>query len=772
MMPLPHVPMPSDDEARVAALRSYGILDTQPDPAYDAFATLAAAICETPIALVSLVDASRNWLKASFGLEGFREVPREVSFCSHAVASGEMLEIQDTLLDARFRDNPAVTGDTNLRFYAGAPLVDRDGHALGTICALDRRPRELTTEQRESLTSLAKVVVAFIESRKGVAPRTLDQLSLLSGALEAAPDPIVLVRVAEPGQLGIIVFANRAFIDLFGYGLGELLGHTFERLHGPNADRSRISRLKAAARSGEPGSEIIVLTTKSGAERTVEIRGRHIAAEYRIVALRDLTRLHMTQAALSNANQRLTSLLNNNNDAVFTLDRTGNCLDTNVATQTLFGYSREEFQGFGFLAVMGKTIFPGDEAFPSRLNDGDALEYVASFVHRDGHRLEVECKAVPMIVAGVVEGAYVIAKDVTDRRRLTDLVTEQAKRTHALYLISATRASAEAEQIDAALRLAADSFSMEAGYVGEVRDGVLAIKNRLGDLPFDIGYTIELDRSFAGMAVAQRDVITVEDINDPDTNPNSVSKYPDWHGYIASPLIVDGNVNGVIGILARRKVAFSNFDRQFMRLVSALISTLLERQSQQQRLDRMAFYDQLTDLPNRAKFVAALGDALYAGRKGEHVFAVHSIDLDGFKAVNDAAGHAVGDLALQEVGRRLRELVRPCDLPARLGGDEFVLLQGEISRPSDTIALGGRIVAKLSEPYVLDGVTYALGASVGVALCPDDGRDAKTLVLNADRALYGAKNRGKGRVQFIDGLSPDGPKVFASVGKHALHEPT
>jgi diguanylate cyclase (GGDEF)-like protein/PAS domain S-box-containing protein len=752
MITTPDVPFPSGDDARVAALQSYGILDTPPEAAYDAFATLAAAICETPIAFVSLVDETRNWLKASFGLEGVREMPREVSFCAHAVASGTMLEVNDALLDARFRDLPGVTGDPNLRFYAGAPLIDRDGQALGTICAIDRRPRELTAEQRESLTSLAKVVVTFIESRKGVEPRTLDQLALVSGALESAPDPIVIVRVSEPGQLGVIVFANRAFIDLFGYGLGELLGHTFELLHGPNADRSRIARLKAAAASGEPGSEIVVLTTAGGVERTVEIRGRHIAAEYRIVALRDLTRLHLTQAALTNANQRLASLLSNNNDAVFTIDRLGNCLDTNVAAEKLFGYSRGEFQGFGFLAAMGKTLFPGDEAFPVKLLSGKPFEYVTTFAHREGHALEVDCKVVPMIVAGVVEGAYVIAKDITERRRLTDLVTEQAKRTHALYLISAARASAEAEQIDAALRLAADSFSMEAGYVGEVRGGKLTVTNRFGESPITIGYTIELDRSFAGIAVAQRDVITVADIGDSDRGPNVARKYPGWHGYIASPLVVDGTVTGVIGILARRRVAFSDFDRQFMRLVSALISTLLERQSQQKQLDRMAFYDQLTGLPNRAKFMATLGDALEDGRAGEHVFALHCIDLDGFKAVNDAAGHAVGDLALQEVGRRLRDLVRPCDLPARLGGDEFVLLQGEIAGRSDTMALGSRIVEKLSEPYVLEGATYALGASVGVALFPEDGRDAKTLLHNADLALYAAKNQGKGRVEFIGGI--------------------
>jgi diguanylate cyclase (GGDEF)-like protein/PAS domain S-box-containing protein len=622
-------PIPLNEDARVAALDSYAILDTPSDPAYDAFATLAAGICETPIALVSLVDATRNWHKASVNFPGAREIPRELSLCTHAVASGALLEVADTLLDERFRDNPSVTGGPKIRFYAGAPLIDRDGHALGALCAIDRRPRELTAEQRESLGSLAGVVAKFIESRRGVAPRTLDHVSLLSGALESAPDPIVLLRIAEPGQLGTIVFANRAFIDLFGFGLGELLGNTFALLHGPNADLSRISRLKSAARSGEAGSEVIVLTTASGEDLTVEIRGRHIAAEYRIVSLRDLTRLHKAQAALSTANKRL----------------------------------------------------------------------------------------------------------------------------EALYLISAARASNEAQQIDAALRLAADSFSMDSAYVGELRGEKLLITNGVGDVPLDIGQTVELEGTVAGLAIAQSDVITVENIGEPTTIPSGVRNYPGWGGYLVSPLVIEGTVSGVIGMIARRPIEFSDFDRRFMRLVSALVSTLQERRSQQLRLDRLAYYDQLTELPNRAKFVAALAAAVDDARVGEHPFALHCIDLDGFKAVNDAAGHSVGDLALEEVGRRLRELVRPCDLPARLGGDEFVLLQGEISRRSDTTALAGRIVAKLSEPYLLDGVTYALGASVGVAVFPDDGRDGKTLLHNADRALYAAKNAGKGRVEFTSGFA-------------------
>jgi diguanylate cyclase (GGDEF)-like protein len=143
--------------------------------------------------------------------------------------------------------------------------------------------------------------------------------------------------------------------------------------------------------------------------------------------------------------------------------------------------------------------------------------------------------------------------------------------------------------------------------------------------------------------------------------------------------------------------------------------------------------------------------AVSYGQRHRRKFALHYIDLDGFKDVNDRAGHPVGDLALQEAARRLRDVARRHDIPARIGGDEFVLLQTEVQDRQETAALGTRIVDALSAPYALDERTFELGASVGIAIYPYDGKEARELLKGADAALYRAKALGKHRVEVAAG---------------------
>jgi CheY-like chemotaxis protein len=138
-----NAPAPAGEERRLAALRRLGILDTAPEERFDRLTRLAAALFDVPVALVSLVDQNRQWLKSRHGLAA-RESPREVSFCAHAILSpAEIMVVPDTLQDARFADNPAVTGEPRVRFYAGCPLVLSDGSCIGTLCLIDTRPREL-----------------------------------------------------------------------------------------------------------------------------------------------------------------------------------------------------------------------------------------------------------------------------------------------------------------------------------------------------------------------------------------------------------------------------------------------------------------------------------------------------------------------------------------------------------------------------------------------------------------------------------------------------
>jgi len=152
------------EDARLAVLHGYGILDTEPEPEFDDIALLAAEICDTPVAMVSLVDDERQWFKARVGVD-YREGCRDTAFCSHALEQPDVLEVGDATADPRFSGNPLVLGEPYIRFYAGAPLRVENGVSLGTVCVIDHRPRTLTPSQRRALRALARHAAAEIELR-------------------------------------------------------------------------------------------------------------------------------------------------------------------------------------------------------------------------------------------------------------------------------------------------------------------------------------------------------------------------------------------------------------------------------------------------------------------------------------------------------------------------------------------------------------------------------------------------------------------------------
>jgi anti-sigma regulatory factor (Ser/Thr protein kinase) len=159
--------MPGDETARLAALARYRILDTAPEQAFDDLTLLASQICGTPIALLTLVDADRQWFKSRVGVS-LTETSRSIAFCADAIQGTGLFTIPDALGDARFRSNPLVAGEPRIRFYAGAPLVTPDGHALGTLCVLDLVPRTLTPEQVDALQALKRQAEAQLELRTNV----------------------------------------------------------------------------------------------------------------------------------------------------------------------------------------------------------------------------------------------------------------------------------------------------------------------------------------------------------------------------------------------------------------------------------------------------------------------------------------------------------------------------------------------------------------------------------------------------------------------------
>ena len=158
-------PILAQEAARLEALRGYRILDTAPEQVFDDVTDLASFICQAPIALMSLVDGERQWFKSKVGLQA-TETHRDHAFCAHAIFKGELLVVEDATMDARFAGNPLVTGDPGIRFYAGAPLLSPDGHGLGTLCVIDRKPRSLSAEQTSALKKLARLLMSQMELRR------------------------------------------------------------------------------------------------------------------------------------------------------------------------------------------------------------------------------------------------------------------------------------------------------------------------------------------------------------------------------------------------------------------------------------------------------------------------------------------------------------------------------------------------------------------------------------------------------------------------------
>lgn len=222
-------PIPQNEEERLKALQSYGLLDTAPESVYDDITHIASLICGAPITMVTLIDRNRQWFKSRIGQED-PETSRDVAFCAHAILEEDLFVVEDAARDERFHDNPLVTGDPHIRFYAGAPLQTRDGFSLGTLCVIDRVPRALTDVQSDCLRRLARQVVVHFEQRRKIAEQErfkaqLEEVVDLQNAIFNSANFSIIATEIDGTIRGFNAGAER----MLGYRAEELVSKTSPR---------------------------------------------------------------------------------------------------------------------------------------------------------------------------------------------------------------------------------------------------------------------------------------------------------------------------------------------------------------------------------------------------------------------------------------------------------------------------------------------------------------------------------------------------------------
>lgn len=330
-----NLPIPKYEEKRLLALRSYHILDTKKENEFDRLTELASLICDVPIAFITLIDDNRLWFKSTFGFD-IHETNREMSFCQYAITGNSIFEVEDASIDDRFKSNPLVTGAPGFHFYAGCPLIDSDGYALGSLCVVDYKPNKLSHTQHHALTTLGKEVISHIESKKEK-NENLNYKQLFKHSID-------LVCLA--GTDGFFKKVNPAFSRVLGWTEKELLEKPFNSFVHPDDVQKTLAEIARLSHGEKTINFVNRYLAKSGEYKTLDWVSNPDPITGSIYAIaRDITEKIKTQVQLSIAEKKFRVLFEDSPDAVFVEDGCGVILDVNQAAVELQEMPKEKLIG-------------------------------------------------------------------------------------------------------------------------------------------------------------------------------------------------------------------------------------------------------------------------------------------------------------------------------------------------------------------------------------------------------------------------------------------
>ncbi|MBS0434592.1 MAG: diguanylate cyclase [Proteobacteria bacterium] len=702
------VPAPDErneeERRRLERLRALRVLDTEAEPLFDSLAALASQVCGTPVALLSLIDADRQWFKANVGLPGVAQTPREIAFCHHAIRGRDaLMEVSDATRDARFSHNPLVTGEPGIRFYAGAPLVMSSGERLGTLCVIDRQPRRLTQEQAAVLVKLAQGAVQALEMRQRLAERSAELHAILDAQSE---------MVAQATPDGRLIYVNPAYARQFGLEVEAVVGsNLFDYVLEPDRPLVR-ERIRHVLASGESLTSENRMQLPDGEEcwiswtnaRQQDAAGRPLLHS----TGRDVTARVRAERALRRSQALLA--------------RTGRVAgvggwEMNLATGEV-AWTEEtrrlhevpaDFQPtldsvLAFYEPASRAAIAA--AVERALHDGAPWDLELQLRTALGRPLWARAVGEVELEDGRPARLFGTFQDITELHAVQAEKDRQAATVRSV----ANAIPSTVAVVDADGRYAFVNRAFEAA-VGRPAAELLGRTARevLGQAEFERRRPW-IQRVRAGEQVR----FELEDAGDEGRRYTALDYIP-----LRTPA---GELDGfvVVGqdVTAQRVEA--------------------------SRLQWLSQSDPLTRLLNRAGFEQRLRNLL--DEQSAESLAVLYIDLDRFKPVNDRHGHAAGDEVLKSVALRLVRLVRPSDTVARLGGDEFAMVLPGMQELAQAQRVAQAIVDAMRQPFELAGGTEVrIGASVGGALGPATRGNWNALLRRADEMLYEAKGAGRDR---------------------------
>jgi diguanylate cyclase (GGDEF)-like protein/PAS domain S-box-containing protein len=713
---------PRDNEVEsLAALHALQVLDTEAEAVFDALVQAASLACGVPVSLISLLDHDRQWFKANVGLPGVTQTHRDLAFCAHAVLGDEVMEVPDALLDTRFHDNPLVASDPNIRFYAGVPLRMPGGQAIGTLCVIDKVPRALDDSQRAVLRCLGEVAQRALEQRRQ-ARAFIESENRYRALVE---DQTELISLATPE--GVLSFVNQAYALAHQSTPQAMMGRNLLEFV-PEAQREVVSehlRQVCSTRDILRGENPLEMadgqvrwfswTNRAIVDVSGEVKALHSVG-------RDFTEQKLAQDRLRDEGQRIANILEG------TLAGTW---EWNVATgETLFnprwagilGYTLEELVPLSVQTWLS-LVHPDDAKDSGEClqrhfaGELDVYECEVRMRHRQGHWVWVQTRGrvLSWLAPGQPEWMFGTHLDVSERRGMVAQLEEQ----HELLRVTLQSIG------DAVITTDAAGSVTWLNPVAERMTGWLAHEAK-------------------GHLLAEVFHIVHEDTRTLAENPVAIClRQGDVVGLASQTLLIsrDGRQFGIEDSAA--PIRSSQGD-----VLGAVL--VFHDVSEQRRLSGemtyRATHDTLTDLVNRVEFEKRLLSALRKAHDDHSEHAVLYIDLDQFKLVNDACGHAIGDQLLQQASKLLTDCVRARDTVARLGGDEFGIILEHCP-----IEQGQRVAQKICDRmdefrFTHGDRRFRIGTSIG--LVPVDRRWANAAAIQqaADTSCYAAKEAGRNRV--------------------------